>query len=113
MNIIIVGSKKLTNDLAYSLATGGHKVRQIEEIEIDDKKLMNAGIKDADVLLAMALDDNVNIMVSLIAKKIYSVTTIVAVVNDSSKTFIYDKFGISAINLVQLEIQALKNMIPA
>lgn len=87
----------------------GFNGQRIKGVEYDSDKLTEAGIKLADAVLAVTPDDNINIMVSLIAERIYHVPKIIARVNDPAKNFIYDKLGIETINPVQSGIELLKS----
>lgn len=134
MYIIIIGSKMLTDSLSHSLEKNGNdicifdrdmdkrnymnynhlinrKIRRMPGMEIDCHRLKEAGIEDADILLAITQDDNVNIMVALMAKKMFNVPKVVAMVNDINKVSIYDKFDISIISLVQIETEIFKSII--
>lgn len=128
MYIIIIGCGRLGSNLAKELAENGHDIcvidrdgdklralgsgfngQQIKGIEFDSDKLIEAGVIQADALLAVTADDNVNITVSLIAEKIYHVPKIIARVNDPGKKYIYDKLNIKTINPVQLGVKILKS----
>lgn len=128
MYIIIIGCGRLGSNLAKELADDGHDIcildrnsdrlnmlgsgfngKRIKGIEFDSDKLIEAGVQQADALLAVTADDNVNITVSLIAKQIHHVPKIIARVNDPGKNFIYEKLDIKTINPVQSEIELLKN----
>lgn len=128
MYIIVIGCGRLGSNLAKELADDGHDVciidrdgnklrnlgsgfngQRIKGIEFDSDKLFEAGIKQAEALLAVTSDDNVNITVSLIAEKIYHVPKIIARVNDPGRKYIYDKLGIKTINPVQLGVKILKS----
>lgn len=128
MYIIIIGCGRLGSNLAKELADDGHDIcildrdvdrlnmlgsgfngQRIKGVEFDSDKLIEAGIKQADSILAVAPDDNTNIVVSLIAERIYHVPKIIARVNDPEKNFIYDKLGIETINPVHSGIEILKN----
>jgi trk system potassium uptake protein len=128
MFIIIIGCGRLGSYLAKELADEGHDIcildrnserlntlgsgfngQRIKGIEFDSDNLLEAGIEQADALLSVTNDDNINITVSLIADKIYHVKKIIARVNDPGKNFIYDKLNIKTINPVRSEIDLLKN----
>src|SRR5450756_665707 len=97
MNIIIVGCDLLGSILANNLADAGHNVSvvdrdserlnvlgsgfngvKIKGIEYDNEILLDAGIHETDIILAVTTDENINITVSLIAKEIYKVPRIIA-----------------------------------
>lgn len=128
MYIIVIGCGRLGSNLANELSDDGHDIciidrdgdklqilgsgfngQRIKGIEFDSDKLFEAGIKQADALLAVTSDDNVNITVSLIAEKIYHVPKIIARVNDPGRKYIYDKLEIKTINPVQLGVKILKS----
>lgn len=127
MFIVIIGCGRLGSTLASELADEGHMVsivdrdgeklrslgsgfngQRITGIEFDHDKLLEAGIQEADALLAVTNDDNVNLTVSLIAKDIHKVPKILARVNAPGKTFVYDLLSIETINPVQSGIEVLK-----
>lgn len=88
MYIIVIGCGRLGSKLAQELSNWGHDVciidrefsrlgtlgsgfngKRIHGIEFDSDNLLEAGIHEADALLSVSPDDNVNITVSLIAEK--------------------------------------------
>ncbi|MHB1483626.1 MAG: potassium channel family protein [Saccharofermentanales bacterium] len=128
MYIIVVGCGRLGSNLAKELSDFGHDVciidrdkekldvlgsgfngQKINSIEFDSDKLIQSGIKQADTLLALTPDDNINIMVSLIANEIYHVPQVIARVNDPNRKIIYDKLNIDNISLVKLGEELLLN----
>jgi len=130
MHIVIIGCGRLGSNLAKGLSDEGNDIciidrngdklnalgsgfngQRIKGIEFDSDKLIEAGVNQADVLLAVTSDDNINITVSLIAEKIFHVPNIIAKVNDPQKNDIYNQLGIHTINPIQYEIEMLKNQI--
>ena len=130
MHIVIIGCGKLGSNLAKELSDEGNDIciidrngdklnalgtgfngQRIKGIEFDSDKLIEAGVNQADVLLAVTSDDNINITVSLIAEKIFHVPNIIAKVNDPQKNDIYNQLGINTINPIQYEIEMLKEKI--
>jgi trk system potassium uptake protein TrkA len=128
MYIIIVGCGRLGSSLAKGLSDDGNDIciidrdgdklislgsgfngRRIKGVEFDSDILIDAGIKQADALLAVSVDDNINITVSLIAGKIYNVPKIIARVNNPGKKVIYKQLGIDTINPIQYETEIIKN----
>lgn len=127
MNVIIVGCGRLGSVLAMELSDAGNNVTVIERdksrlealgsgfnglrlngVEYDEDILLEAGIEQADLLLAVTPDENLNITVSLVAKKIYEVDQIIARVVNPNRTFIYEKLGIETINPIQVSVELLK-----
>lgn len=127
MNIIIVGCGRLGSILANELSDAGHNISVIDNdierlnilgsgynglkikgIEYDNDILQEAGISTADVILVVSKDENVNITVSLIAKKIYKVPRIIARIVNPNRKYIYEKLGIETINPIQLGADILE-----
>jgi len=128
MYIIIIGCGRLGSKLAKELANDGNDIciidrngdklnslgsgfngHRIKGIEFDSDILIEAGIKQADALLAVTSDDNINITVSLIVERIFHVSKIISRVNDPGKKFIYNQLGIDTINPIQYEVEILKS----
>ncbi|NLH01471.1 MAG: TrkA family potassium uptake protein [Clostridiales bacterium] len=130
MYIIIIGCGKLGCVLANELSDAGHNVsvvdreaKKLEElgngfngitvkgIEYDYGILKDAGIGRADYLIASASDDNLNITVSLVAKNIFSVPHVIAMVNNPNKKSVYKILEIEAINPTELISYVLRSKI--
>ena len=128
MHVIIAGCGRLGSNLARELADKGYDVAVIEQdneklkslqsgfnglkikgVEFDNDNLVEAGIRNADAVFAVSADDNINITVSLIARKIYGVPKIIARINDPHRENIYKKLGIETISPVQLSVDLLKD----
>lgn len=131
MYIIIIGCGRFGSKLAKELSDDGHDVciidrdgeklnnlgsgfngQRIKGIEFDSDNLHEAGIGQAEALIAVTPDDNINITVSLIAGKIFNVPKIFARVNDPEKIYFYKKLGIITINPIQYEIEIIKSRLP-
>lgn len=130
MYIIIVGCGKMGCRLARELSQTSHDVcvidrnkektdklgsgfngRVLNGIEIDIDLLEEAGIIEADVVLAMTQNDNINIVSCEIAKNIYKVPIVIGRVYDEDNTSIYDSLGIKTINPIKIAIGNLKEEI--
>ncbi|MDF2484043.1 MAG: trkA2 [Herbinix sp.] len=131
MYIIIIGCGRFGSNLAKGLSDDGNNICVVERnaeklntlgsgfnglrvngIEFDSDNLIEAGIENADALIAVTADDNINITVSLIADKIYKVPKIIARVNDPEKNYFYEKLGIDTINPINYELEMLKSKLP-
>ncbi len=131
MFIIIIGCGRFGSNLAKGLSDDGNDVsiidnsadrlntlgsgfngRRIKGVEYDSDNLIDAGIEQADALIAVTANDNINITVSLIAGKIYHVPKIIARVNDPDKKSFYHTLGINTINPIQYEIEIVKSKLP-
>jgi trk system potassium uptake protein TrkA len=128
MNIIIIGCGRLGSTLANELSDAGHNISVIDRdserlnvlgsgfngliikgIEYDDEILKEAGILTSDAVLSVTPDENINITVSLIAKKIYRVPRIIARIVNPNRQYIYEKLDIETINTTQLGVDILKS----
>ena len=128
MYILVIGCGRLGSTISHDLSNSGHDVciidrsseklsnlgsgfngQRIRGIEFDNDNLLAGGIKQADVLLAVTPDDNINITVALVASKIYHVPKIIARANDPARKYIYEILGIEIINPTQLSADILKN----
>lgn len=110
MKVIIVGGGQVGTYLASLLHSNGHEVRVIEyreknfrklerelpkEILIygygsDPEVLEKAGIADADVLAAVTAEDEINLVVSTLAKMEFGVPRVVARVNNPKNAWLYN-----------------------
>ena len=127
MNFIIVGCGRFGSTLASELSDEGHNISVIDRdneklgslgsgfnglvvkgIEYDNEVLKEAGISDADAVLAVTPDENINITVALIAKEIYKVPTIVARIVNPNRQHIYETLQIETVNPIQLGADVLK-----
>lgn len=76
----------------------------------DIRALENADIKKTGAVLVATGDDNINIMVSQIAKVIYAVPTVVTRLYDTKKEVLLKDSGISVIYPAKLEIEAFREI---
>jgi trk system potassium uptake protein TrkA len=130
MYIIIVGCSMLGGLLATDLSNAGHDVSVVDMdqnnlgslgsgfnglvirgVEYDNEVLKEAGIEQADYLIAASESDSINITVSLIAKKIYKVPNIVAKINKPNKKEAYTGLKIETISPTEISAQILENII--
>jgi trk system potassium uptake protein len=114
--IVIVGCGRLGSQLANGLSRAGHAVVVIDcnEGSFDELSpefsgfriggdatrvsvLKEAKLKDADVFFAVTHDDNVNLMVAQIARKIFNVPHVLARVFDPKREKVFDQLGIETI----------------
>ena len=104
MNILIAGCSRTGAKLAAELSREGHDVSVVDPLAtaqsllpddytgyfttgilIDEDVLRNAGIENCDAVAAVSDNDNINIMVSQIAKTIFHIGTVVASLQDSAR----------------------------
>lgn len=128
MNIIVVGCGKVGSRLASSLDHEGHDVSIVDKYEesfellsddfagfktcgipIDQDVLRRAGIDRCDALAAVSLDDNVNIMVSQLAKEIFHVPTVLARIYDPKRENVFSHFGLYTVCPTNLTVAAIRS----
>ena len=126
MYIIVVGCETLSARLAKELANLNHNVAVIERdekklevlgvgfnglivkgIEFDQENLIEAGIHQADVVLALTDDDNLNITVSLVSTQVFKVKRVIAQVIDPDRRNIYSMLDIESFSTIQMGVNSL------
>ena len=127
MYIIIIGCGKMGSKIAADLAETSHDIcvidrdeektnklgsgfngRILNGVEIDIDLLEEAGIEEADVLLALTQNDNINIVACEIAQNIYKVPTVIGRVFNDDRGHIYNSLGIRTINPIKLAVRNIK-----
>ncbi|MGC8717998.1 MAG: potassium channel family protein [bacterium] len=130
MYIVIIGCGRVGAELATSLAEEGNDVVVIDKDSkafdrlgpvfngitivgtgIDTDILERAEINRANALAAVTNDDNVNLMVSQVAKEIFGVSNVVARVNKPNQKILFHEFGIVTFCPTDLGIIAAKSML--
>jgi trk system potassium uptake protein len=113
MKVIIVGCGRVGAYTAASLARLGHEVvvidkdpdafrllphgfsgRTIEGYAFERSILEEAGIGEADALVAATSGDNTNAVVARVAKEVYRVPDVVSRIYDPQRAEIYRRYGI-------------------
>ena len=116
MRIVIIGAGKVGYSLARMLSAEEHDVIVVEpEIErgniINEKldvQVVNGNgasprlqraidIGNADLVIAVTDRDNVNIIVSEMAKQMFNVTKVIARLSDPQRSCVYQQLGIETI----------------
>ncbi|MCL4417399.1 MAG: TrkA family potassium uptake protein [Actinobacteria bacterium] len=130
MNIVIGGCGRVGRYLAHTLENSGHSISIIDKnpanfdelwtgykgkrvvgIVFDRDVLENAGIKEADVYVAVTSGDNSNIVSARIAKEYYKVPIVFARIYDPRRAEIYKNFGISTVASVSWASSRLVSLI--
>nr|NJM04750.1 TrkA family potassium uptake protein [Desulfobacula sp.] len=114
--IVVVGCGRVGSHVADQLSRNGHSVVVIDRdgtkfndlspdfsgfrIEGDATRMVvltEAGLKKAHVLIATTHEDNVNVMVAQVARKIFNVSHVMARVYDPKREEVYAHLGIETI----------------
>lgn len=130
MYIVIIGCGRIGGTLAQELSNEGHDVviidkekakldmlgsgfngRRLRGVEFDHDVLVDAGIEQAQIFLAMTPDDNVNLMAAQVALRMLGVKRVIARVCDPQKQFLYDQLGLETICPTTNASQMTKEMI--
>lgn len=113
---MVVGCGRLGSHLANCLSRDGNSVVVIDRVEttLNDLSpdfsgfringdathmavLKESKLKNADVLIATTHEDNVNLMVAQVAKKIFHVPHVLARVFDPKREEVYAQLGVDTI----------------
>ena len=116
MYMIITGSGRLGTEFAMRFSCQGHDVVMIDSnpdklenlgagfngkaitgMPFDEDVLQEAGIIHADIVAAVTDDDNVNVMVSQIAKVLYRVPRVITRISTPDKVSTFIRMGFSVI----------------
>ena len=130
MNILIMGCGRVGARLAATMAAEGHKVTILDldsysfrrlpsDFEgtalvgdgTDEDFLERAGIKEADVFVAVTQGDNRNVMAAQIAKHIFNVPKVVCRIYDPIREELYRSLGLETISPTKVGAQLLKETI--
>ncbi|MDD5659511.1 MAG: TrkA family potassium uptake protein [Actinomycetota bacterium] len=130
MYIIIVGCGKVGSNLAKELSINNHDVVIIDSdpekfkqlgsgfngktilgVPIDEDILLQAGIEKADAIAAVSPDENINIMVSQIAKEIYNVPRVIPRVYDPDRDIFFQQLGLNTMCLTTLVVAHVKKIL--
>ncbi|MER3396299.1 MAG: potassium transporter TrkA [Acidimicrobiia bacterium] len=119
MHVVIVGCGRVGAELADRLEELGHTVAIIDKNPrarerlhkgskarfilgraFDQDVLDEAGIKEADIFVAVTNGDNSNIVSARVASEFYKVPRVVARIYDPRRATIYERLGISTVATV-------------
>jgi trk system potassium uptake protein TrkA len=85
----------------------------IEADATDINTLKDADINNANIVMALTDNDNVNIMIAQIAKKIFDVPEVVTRLYDTDKESVISDSNIYTINPARLSIAAIEEILAA
>ncbi len=125
MNILVIGCGMVGSALAEMLDEKGHDVSVVDKngarfdslspkfggftttgVPIDQDVLKRAGIGTCDALFAVTDEDDMNIMVSQLARQIFKVKMIFARITDIEKGAVFEEMGINIICPTKLTVSA-------
>ncbi len=128
MYVIIAGCRKVGSSLALDLAQENHDVVVIDPdparlstlgtgfngvtivgLPIDEDVLRSAGVEQADALAAVTDDDNMNIMVSQVAREIFRVPIVVTRLYDPQREVIMGSMGLNTVCPTTLAVREIKS----
>lgn len=127
-SVMIVGCGHLGSTLAEYLCEGNKSVTVIDSNDsafkklspnfggfticadaMDPDSLLDADIKNTDVVIVTTDNDNVNIFVAQLAKEIFGVPQVIARLYDIKREGVYKEFGIKTICPSVLSAEAFRN----
>jgi trk system potassium uptake protein TrkA len=130
MYIIIVGCGKVGSNLAKELSVNNHDVVVIDSdpdkfsqlgsgfngktilgVPIDEDILLEAGIEKADAVAAVSPDENINIMVSQIAKEIFHVPRVIPRIYDPDRDIFFQQLGLNTMCLTGIAVAHVKKIL--
>lgn len=130
MYVIIAGCRKVGSNLALELSQEDHDVVVIDSdpshfealgsgfngvtiagLPIDEDVLRSAGVEQADALAAVTDDDNMNIMVSQVARELFHVPHVITRVYDPQRETIMAKMGLTTICPTTLAVARIKSQL--
>ena len=130
MRVIIVGCGRVGILLTQELSKAGHEVvvidknqhafdrlppgfeaRTIVGLGFDRDVLEDAGVKDADALLAVSSGDNSNILSARVAREHYHVPKVIARIYDPMRAEIYERLNIPTVSTTRWGVKQMMLML--
>ena len=128
--IVVVGCGRLGASIANDLYEQGEDVIVIDKKEDSYRKVsdsfggltyVNEGtrvetyeqleLKKDDILIVVTNDDNVNIMISQLVRKMFQIHTIICRLYDPQRECVYQEFGIETICPTYLSVNRIENIL--
>jgi trk system potassium uptake protein TrkA len=129
MFVVVAGCGRLGAGLAKVLSSQGYDVvvvgddidqkrlggdfdgTTVQGVPIDEDVLKKAGIEKADLLAAVTSDDNMNVMITQVAKEIFHVPTVLARISDPEREEFYKNLGLNIVCPTNTGINQILNLI--
>ncbi len=104
-NVVVIDKSKYALDSLGEDFNG----KKVLGDALDLKVLEDAGIKEVDILVLATGNDNVNIVISKVAKKLYkNIKKIALQVYDTSKKKIFSEEGLIIVNKTYILVEVFK-----
>lgn len=124
--IVVVGCGRLGSHLANLLSHDGHRVAVVDKDEgafaklatelysgariagdaSEPSVLRRARVAEADLLITATHEDNVNLMVALVAKRVLGVKNVMARVYDPAREDLYHELGLETVCPTLIAVEA-------
>ncbi len=130
MRVLVISCGKVGSKLVQVLSEEGHDVVVVDSdrnafknlghwfngvtvtgVPIDQDVLKQAGIEAAEALVAVTPDDNINIMVSQMAREIFNVPRVIARIYNPAREYVFQQFGLKTICPTNLTVSAIHAML--
>lgn len=125
MQVVIIGAGKVGIQLAEALlrreddvviveqnetlaANAAHlPCRIVSGVVIDEDVLKSADIAEADAVCAVTQSDNINIMSTLMARRVFGVKKVVTRLYNPEKKQVFQELGLDTINSTEYTVEAI------
>lgn len=130
MQVVIIGCGKVGAKFAQVLSEEGNEIVIVSNdpksfknlppdfdgvtltgVPIDQDVLKMAGIENADVLVAVTEDDNINIMVCQMAKELFKVSKVIARIYNPAREHVFHQFGLETICPTDITVNVMRAML--
>jgi trk system potassium uptake protein TrkA len=105
-DVVVVG-----DDIDQKRLGGDFDGCTVQGVPIDEDVLRKAGIEKADLLAAVTSDDNMNVMITQVAKEIFHVPTVLARISDPEREEFYKNLGLNVVCPTNTGINQILNLI--
>lgn len=126
MNVVVMGCGRVGSTVAGLLEEHGHKVSVIDRDQdafaklpkgfrgrkvlgtgIDEEILRQAGIEEADALIAVSSGQNSNVMAAQVAREIFGVPRAIVRINDPIRQQIFEDLGLETFCLQTIGVEII------
>nr|HPM75070.1 NAD-binding protein [Saccharofermentans sp.] len=89
---------------SYEADKAGLDIACVDGVIIDLSVLSEAGLNDCDVVCALSMNENLNLMASQIAKMNFNVKKVISCVFDNDEYRIFEELGVVPISQTELTV---------